>query len=340
MQYNSVNVDFLNDCWLSRTPFIAWKKPGKKAHQIINPEISLWNGNFEDGFIIAPFLGLKSNKVILAKKNESKLFLNWNEPSLPILSTKSEFLNLCENAIKAIQKGDLKKVVVSRVKEIELNKDDLPGTYFDKLCALYNKSFISIISLPEYGTWIGASPEQLLGVSNGISSIASLAGTRFNDMEQPSFSAKEYNEQAIVTQFIIEKVSSVGIQNLNVVGPKPVLAGNLFHLKSKVSGNIEKEKLTRLLEILHPTPAVAGTPYEKATDFIQKNEKHRRDLYCGFIGTLTKEGNVDFYVNLRSMRWTENKAYLYVGCGITQDSLPEDEWNETEFKARTLSDVL
>jgi isochorismate synthase len=86
---------------------------------------------------------------------------------------------------------------------------------------------------------------------------------------------------------------------------------------------------------LHPTPAVCGVPTDRARAFIQRHEAHARDLYCGFWGPWNPDGRTELFVNIRCLRATEHGALLYIGAGITKDSDPQLEWEETERKATT-----
>ena len=86
---------------------------------------------------------------------------------------------------------------------------------------------------------------------------------------------------------------------------------------------------------MHPTPAVCGLPKEKALDLIYKTEPYDREYYAGYLGMVEKD-TVDFYVNLRCMKIYENTAALFVGGGITANSVAKKEWEETELKAETL----
>ena len=112
---------------------------------------------------------------------------------------------------------------------------------------------------------------------------------------------------------------------------------------------------------MHPTPAVCGYPKQKAKDFILQNETYSRAYYTGFLGELnlkqsktrnTNRRNVEnnayatvktysnFYVNLRCMQFKDDKALIYVGGGITKDSVAENEWEETLNKTKTIGNVL
>ena len=91
---------------------------------------------------------------------------------------------------------------------------------------------------------------------------------------------------------------------------------------------------------LHPTPAVAGLPKQKAIDYILEHEKSPRQFYSGYLGPVNLEGQVNLFVNLRCMQVLKNKLAFYAGCGITADSVPADEWRESKMKIATLASVL
>jgi len=95
---------------------------------------------------------------------------------------------------------------------------------------------------------------------------------------------------------------------------------------------------------LHPTPAVCGLPKNEAKSFILENENYDRKYYTGFLGELNSDVNgintSSLYVNLRCMEIAKDEAIIYVGGGITKDSIPEKEWEETVRKTATMKKVL
>ena len=92
---------------------------------------------------------------------------------------------------------------------------------------------------------------------------------------------------------------------------------------------------------LHPTPAVCGTPRLYSKHFIESNEGYKREFYTGYIGLMNNElSRSQVYVNLRCMKIEGNIANLYVGGGITADSEPKAEWEETQNKLQTMLHVL
>lgn len=101
----------------------------------------------------------------------------------------------------------------------------------------------------------------------------------------------------------------------------------------------DKSDLYNLLKDLHPTPAVGGMPKDLAKNFILDNEGYDRSFYAGFAG-YENENESEFFVNLRCAKIYSNKINLYVGGGIMPDSIPENEWKETELKSRTIGDLI
>lgn len=232
-----------------------------------------------------------------------------------------------------LNKNTCQKVVLSRIKKIERSIDSI--STFTSLNKTYSSTFNHLLSSPELGTWMGASPEILCTFKGNTVKTVALAGTKTQDEK---WTDKEIEEQKYVSQFIIEslekfssRVVSSEIQD-EIVGP-------VVHLKNEIQATIDSEKWAKIVEALHPTPATCGTPTQTAFQLINKIEAHSRELYTGFIG-LRSNSIKEFYVNLRCMRITNEACYLYLGGGLTIDSDLEKEWNETERKAKTLEAVI
>jgi isochorismate synthase len=119
-----------------------------------------------------------------------------------------------------------------------------------------------------------------------------------------------------------------------------------LHLKTDVIGSLnENHNLKNIIQILHPTPAVCGFPKESAKKFIHENENYNREFYAGFLGELNKdfgtdENKTDLFVNLRCMKIEANTINFYAGGGITKDSIPEKEWEETVNKTNTMKSCI
>jgi isochorismate synthase len=85
---------------------------------------------------------------------------------------------------------------------------------------------------------------------------------------------------------------------------------------------------------------VAGVPRPISIEFIKKNEGYNRSFYTGFIGEINRNSETELYVNLRCMQLNNGMAKLFVGGGITKDSVPEREWRETVEKTAVLGKFI
>ena len=81
-------------------------------------------------------------------------------------------------------------------------------------------------------------------------------------------------------------------------------------------------------------------PMEAAMNFLLANEGYDRGFYAGYVGPVNIGNQVDLFVNLRCMQLTQDHAVVYAGAGVTIDSIPEQECEETEMKMNTLLAIL
>ncbi|MEN7548438.1 chorismate-binding protein [Rapidithrix thailandica] len=262
---------------------------------------------------------------------------------------KECFESMVEEGVRQICEKHFHKVVLSRMKTVKLKPGfNLLQTYW-QIAEAYPRAFVSAISVPEYGTWVGATPELLISVENEeIFRTVSLAGTQSRDLfpslSDVSWKQKEIEEQALVCRYIISCFKKIRLREYDEVGPRTVEAGHLVHLKSDYTVNMKDVNFPQLgsvmLELLHPTSAVCGMPKPEALKFIVAHEKYERSLYSGFLGPVNIENNTRIFVNLRCMQLLEGEALLYAGAGITFDSDPAKEWKETELKMNIMGKFL
>jgi isochorismate synthase len=123
---------------------------------------------------------------------------------------------------------------------------------------------------------------------------------------------------------------------------KSVNAGECTHLRTDFSvyADLSGSDVDRLIRLLHPTPAVCGYPQKEAMDEILKRERHGRQFYSGFSGPVSATNQMELFVNLRCMKIGRERIELFVGGGITKESDPQKEWDETVLKARTVMKFL
>src|SRR5690606_11364254 len=88
------------------------------------------------------------------------------------------------------------------------------------------------------------------------------------------------------------------------------------------------------------TSAVCGMPRKEAHEFLQQNEDFDRSFFAGFIGPVNIQEETSIYVNLRTASLKGKSAVLYAGAGVTEDSDPEKEWEETELKCQIIGKFI
>ncbi|MEO5601021.1 MAG: chorismate-binding protein [Cyclobacteriaceae bacterium] len=265
-------------------------------------------------------------------------------------SEQSDFFkDLIASCIQEINHGTFEKIVPSRTKYINLPEDFDIVQAFQKLCETYATALISFVSIPSVGHWLGASPEVLVSIKNkAIFKTVALAGTlpyhEGLNLKSVAWTQKEIEEQALVERYVISCFKKIRLREYEEHGPKTVIAGNLMHLKSEFTVDIKATNFPQIgsvmLGLLHPTSAVCGTPLESSLAFLRQHEGYDRGFYSGYLGPVNVRNNVDLFVNIRCMQLEAHRAILYAGAGVTIDSIPQDEWAETEIKFNTLLNVI
>ena len=112
---------------------------------------------------------------------------------------------------------------------------------------------------------------------------------------------------------------------------------NVSHLGTSMTGTLARigdryPSVLDLVGLLHPTPAVAGTPVDLALDYLAKLEELDRDRYAGPLGWVDARGDGEWYVGIRSAIVSGDSARLFAGVGIVADSDPLAELAETQLK--------
>ncbi|CAM2875219.1 isochorismate synthase [Flavobacterium frigoris] len=337
-------------------PFVLYKKPDniKVVGYFQKNDHLYFAENFEEaGFVFAPFEG---SQMVLIPYDQS---IKWSElvtsieeiPDIDVVKSENKqdqehFESLVQKGIDAIVEGIFKKVVVSRKEIIDLANFDLV-TVFEKLIQSYPNAFCYCWFHPKVGLWMGATPERLLKANDKKFSTMALAGTQTSQgLAKAIWEKKEMEEQQFVTDFILNNLKDL-TSEVSISSPYAIKAGSLLHIKTDIEGVLnDNSNLKQVISVLHPTPAVCGLPKQEAKTFILENEGYDREYYTGFLGELNKEGfnkttlKSDLYVNLRCMKIKDNQAHLYMGCGITKDSNPRKEWEESVNKSLTMKRML
>lgn len=302
------------------------------------------------GFIVSSFLPEEDSLLILpgsewVVKQENVNTLNQEiTAEFDLECGKQDYLSSVEVIVNNLRrKGG--KTVFSRVIPGEMNGH--PIIAFMRLCSEYPDAMVFCWRLSKTGdTWVGATPELLLrGDSSQLQTMA-LAGTRKADSEC-DWDAKNIHEQQMVTDFIAECFERHGASPIKE-SPITLKAGPVEHICTRISVLSEElESVPRLLRALSPTPAVCGFPRAEAMNEISEHENFNREYYGGYCGPWNNKRDFAMFVILRCMKYISkhynsinDNVLLFAGGGLTADSMPEEEWNETCMKASTIINII
>jgi isochorismate synthase len=349
--------NLINTCLKKNLNFAVFSYPNSVTFEVII-EHHLLCANTKTGFVFHPFEVSISNPEIfiaadfrisqelidedfihtisLLESVEKKVSIDSN-----LSINKENYISNLQNGISQLQEGELEKFIYSRVKTIENTRNLDLAKYLFSLNKNHESAFVSMVNHKKSGVWLGATPETLLSWKNSTVTTMSLAGTQPILNENPVWSQKEIEEQAYVTSYIKNTFKDSKIP-VNIGDSKTVKAGPVYHIKTDIESQniLSYSEALNLAKKLHPTPAICGVPVLEAKKMIASIENHNRKYYSGYLGFISPEKELQLFVNLRCMQIFSNSLALYLGGGITAKSNAEKEWEETNFKAKTLVDAL
>lgn len=335
--------------------FALWKLPyTKEVKAIVCEEVKVFTPNIltqnTQGFAFVPFdvesetpsLFLDGNIIESISTDSKTTISDYHLLNGKIaIDTPENYIKNVSKGVEQINNGTLKKVVIARNTLWEAQQGFCPLTFFNMLCKKYPEAMVTLVSIKDIGTWIGATPEVLLSVNNEKLTTVALAGTQIKG--NANWTEKESEEQLWVVRYIESILKEHSVDTIDVAERELIRNGDLEHLYTQIAfsktgisnGSLAGELLYRL----HPTPAVGGLGKAEAIDFIKANESFNRSYYSGFLGEVTNN-NTQLFVNLRCMQITTSGLIGYAGAGITKDSIPEKELQETENKLNNLKSLL
>ena len=314
------------------------------------PELRMLDG--KRGFVIAPFTPGDTSLIILLRPDVVRQY-SYDEVkqihSLPYHSgvnklssspaSREQYHDIFSRFHRAFSATDIQKVVLARCADIS-HEGIVKENLFTAACERYPEAFVVLFSAPQCGTWLMATPEVLVDRDGDRWHTMALAGTMPYSDNLPSWSDKNVQEQAYVAHYIKECLDHYS-DELTSSGPYTTRAGKLVHLRTDFTFTLrENATVGKVLETLHPTPAVCGLPKQEAHRFILENESLDRSYYSGFSGPIEINGDTAMFVSLRCMRICDDRYRLYAGGGILSQSDEEMEWNETAAKMQAMLSII
>ena len=226
-----------------------------------------------------------------------------------------------------------------------------PWTAYQKLRELNAAPFSCYLNLPEVQI-LSSSPERFLKLTQGVVETKPIKGTRprkldaFEDRQQIAQlenSDKDRAENLMIVDLLrndISKTCKKGSVKVPVIFDVESYA-TVHHLVSTVTGLLaDDQHALDLLKSCFPGGSITGAPKIRAMEIIEELEPNRRGVYCGAIGYIGFNGNMDTNIAIRTLVHANNTIRCWAGGGIVNDSVVDEEYQESFDKAAALLDLL
>ena len=249
-------------------------------------------------------------------------------------------------AVRRIDAGELQKVVLARQLLGELHEEDGLRATINRLAEDYPDTWVYAVD-----GLIGASPETLVRVDHGTVSARVLAGTtsrgagEASDRERAATlasSTKDLAEHALAVASAVKRLAPHTARLDASPEPFTLQLPNLWHLATDLKGTLgDGSSSLDLVQAVHPTAAVAGTPRRVALRVLTELEGFDRGRYAGPVGWIDGDGDGEWAIALRCAQVDpDGTVAAYAGCGIVHDSVPADELAETVMKFRPIVEAF
>ncbi|WP_089322795.1 anthranilate synthase component I [Desulfurobacterium atlanticum] len=283
---------------------------------------------------------LLNDKILNNPPSVSYSVANWS-----VNFSDEDFAEAVEKAKEYIKAGDIIQVVLSRRFEKSFKSDAL--TLYRALRFINPSPYMYYL---DYGDFqiVGASPEVLVRVTDGVIETRPIAGTRKRGKTQEEDIAmekelisdeKERAEHIMLVDLArndvgrVAKEGSVKVTDLMVIERY----SHVMHIVSNVVGRLkERFDAFDVLKACFPAGTVSGAPKVRAMEIIEEIEPSKRGVYAGAVGYFSFDGNMDTAIAIRTAIVRRDKVYVQAGAGIVADSDPDLEVKETKNKARAI----
>ena len=333
-----------------------WERlPNTKADDQGFPDIEV--GIFDDGIVFDNVTGqtlyyYRGKEHLdeiskLLKESYSNGHLSHTAPRTNV--TKDYFEDMVVKAKDYISAGDIFQVVLSKRSNFHIEGDLI--NFYKALREINPSPYMYFLNMGKRSV-VGSSPEMLVRVEGRSVETFPIAGTHpigNTPAETKSLSQdllsdpKERAEHVMLVDLArndigkVAKFGSVHVPEFMEVH----CYSHVQHIVSRVLGELKEDKdCYDALHAVFPAGTVSGAPKVRAMEIIDELEKTRRGPYAGAVGYFSYNGNADLAITIRTLIANAGSASIQAGGGIVADSVPENEWFETEHKARALMRAL
>ena len=259
--------------------------------------------------------------------------------------TREYFEQMVEKAKQYITEGEIIQVVPSQSFSAETS---IPPFLMYRALRLVNPSpYLFYLKLGEE-TLVGSSPETLVKLENGRSTVRPIAGTRKRGatpaedrrlMDELLHDEKECAEHLMLVDLARNDIGRTAA--IGSVQVKSFMAvekySHVMHIVSDVEGMLDpKYDAFDLLATTFPAGTLSGAPKIRAMEIIHELEPKPRGAYGGSVGYISYDGNMDMAITIRTLEARNGKIRVQAGAGIVYDSIPANEYQETINKAAAL----
>lgn len=259
--------------------------------------------------------------------------------------SQAGFEEIVEKAKEYIRSGDIFQVVLSQ--RLTRRSKASPLDIYRALRVVNPSPFMFLLETAD-SQLIGASPEIMVRVEEGETTIRPLAGTRRRGRTIEEDRALEIellaDEKELAEHIMLVDLARNDVGRVAAFGTirlsdmmRVERYSHVMHITSNVSGQLAEGKTP--LDALRsglPAGTVSGAPKVRAMQIIDELEPHRRGPYGGAVGYIDFSGNLDTCIALRTLVVKDGVVYLQAGAGIVADSVPALEYEETLNKAKAL----
>ena len=276
---------------------------------------------------------------------------HWSATLGPGAMTPEGYVAAVRRGLDAIAAGEVSKVVLAR----DLIGSAPAGADLRRLVRALSSGYPDTWAFAVDGL-IGASPETLITVEDGIVTARVLAGTAARGADPDADTAaslalatstKDQDEHQFAVRSVLSSLAAHTSALRASEQPFTLKLPNVWHLATDVEGRLSDAASARdLVAALHPTAAVAGTPTPRARELIRRLEPFDRGRYAGPVGWIDAGGSGEWAIALRCAQFDPGDAVepipltAYAGAGIVAGSDPESELLETRVKFRPIVDAL
>lgn len=310
----------------------------------------------------------KKKSLVIGDKSDLHTRRNWSD-LVKYITSKSEnnrnefnVLSDVESNLSEVEYSEAFKKIKSYIREGDCYQVNLAQRFnanvdgdiwqaYCKLRSINPSPFSAYLNYSDFQI-LSNSPERFLSVKDKIVQTKPIKGTRPRSsnanidkalLQELVDSKKDQAENVMIVDLLRNDISkncslgSVKVPKLFDIESYP----NVHHMVSTITGKLRDHRsCLDLLRGSFPGGSITGAPKLRSMEIIEELEPHRRGIYCGAIGYISNDGNMDTNISIRTILHKDQKMYFYAGGGIVSDSEVSAEYQETFDKAAAMMQIL